>query len=150
MVVFDEGHSHEPRMRGGGVLLKNKLQLVKKRDGRTEVVPVEEVMPFDKGFFLFVRAVQLLIAKNDDFILVGIAGPSGAGKTVFTEKLSEFLPGTACLSMDMYNDSSKIIDDNFDDPRLTDYETLMQNLNDLKKGLTVQVSTPKLMRIIFG
>lgn len=33
----------------------------------------------------------------------------------------------------------QVIDDNFDDPRLTDYETLMQNLADLRAGRTAQV-----------
>ncbi|KAK7292134.1 hypothetical protein RIF29_07853 [Crotalaria pallida] len=41
--------------------------------------------------------------------------------------------------MDNYNDSSRIIDGNFDDPRLTDYDTLLQNIQGLKAGKAVQV-----------
>ena len=45
---------------------------------------------------------------------VGLAGPSGSGKTAFSEKIKSFIPGCALLSMDNYNDGSKVIDGNFD------------------------------------
>ena len=64
--------------------------------------------------------------------------------------------------MDNYNDASRIVDGNFDgkkkihlwylliediwsfllgnvDPRLTDYDTLLKNLEDLKEGKQVEV-----------
>lgn len=41
--------------------------------------------------------------------------------------------------MDNYNDGSKVIDGNFDDPRITDFETLLSNLSDLKNGKPAQV-----------
>jgi uridine kinase len=75
---------------------------------------------------------------------VGLAGPSGSGKTVFSEKVRAFMPGAlprrpaaaaalsrepaarrlterragcAILSMDNYNDASRVIDGNFDGAR---------------------------------
>ena len=45
---------------------------------------------------------------------VGLAGPSGSGKTAFSEKVRSFIPGCALLSMDNYNDASRLIDGNFD------------------------------------
>lgn len=45
---------------------------------------------------------------------VGLAGPSGSGKTAFSAKIKSFIPGCALLSMDNYNDGSKVIDGNFD------------------------------------
>ena len=42
------------------------------------------------------------------------------------------------LQMDMYNDGTKVVDDNFDDPRLTDYDTLLSNISGLMKGEAVQ------------
>ena len=48
---------------------------------------------------------------------VGLAGPSGSGKTAFSEKIKSFIPGCALLSMDHYNDGSKVIDGNFDGGR---------------------------------
>ncbi|OMO60901.1 Uridine kinase [Corchorus capsularis] len=130
--------AESPRPRSG--LLRDQVQLVKKKDSdRYEIVPIEDPLSFEKGFFIVIRACQLLAQKNDGLILVGVAGPSGAGKTVFTEKVLNFMPSIAVITMDNYNDSSRIIDGNFDDPRLTDYDTLLENIHGLKAGKPVQV-----------
>lgn len=97
------------------VLLKDQVRLVKRRDSdRHEIVPIPDPLSFDKGFFVVIRACQLLVQKNDGIILIGLAGPSGAGKTVFTEKILNFMPSIAVISMDNYNDSSRLVDGNFD------------------------------------
>ena len=72
-------------------------------------------------------------------VVVGVAGPSGAGKTVFTEKVQGFLPGLALLQMDMYNDARRLVDSNFDDPRLPDYDCLIDNIRALCAGRAAQV-----------
>ncbi|KAI6683323.1 hypothetical protein NL676_029236 [Syzygium grande] len=127
-----------PRRRSG--LLRDQVQIVKRKDSdRFEIVPIQESLSYEKGFFIFIRACQLLAQKIDGLILVGVAGPSGAGKTVFTEKVLSFMPSIAVITMDNYNDSSRIIDGNFDDPRLTDYDTLLENIHGLKAGKPVQV-----------
>ncbi|XP_010936720.1 inorganic pyrophosphatase TTM2 [Elaeis guineensis] len=134
----DSSIAESPRKKPG--LLRDQVQLVKRKDcDRYEVVPIQDSLSFEKGFFVVIRACQLLAQKNDGIILVGVAGPSGAGKTVFTEKVLNFMPSIALLSMDNYNDSSRIIDGNFDDPRLTDYDTLLENIHGLKEGKSVQV-----------
>lgn len=51
------------------------------------------------------------------------------------------MPSVAVITMDHYNNSNRIIDDNFDDPRLTDYGTLLENTHGLKAGKHVQVPT---------
>ncbi|GMJ00069.1 triphosphate tunnel metalloenzyme 1 [Hibiscus trionum] len=130
--------AESPRRRSG--LLRDQVQLTKRKDcDRYEIVPIEDKLSFEKGFFIVIRACQLLAQKNDGLILVGVAGPSGAGKTVFTEKVLNFMPSIAVISMDNYNDASRIIDGNFDDPRLTDYNTLLENIHGLKAGKPVQV-----------
>ncbi|MBA0834854.1 hypothetical protein Goarm_007176 [Gossypium armourianum] len=130
--------AESPRRRSG--LLRDQVQLIKRKDcDRYEIVPIEDKLSFEKGFFIVIRACQLLAQKNDGLILVGVAGPSGAGKTVFTEKVLNFMPSIAVISMDNYNDASRIIDGNFDDPRLTDYNTLLENIHGLKAGKPVQV-----------
>ncbi|XP_051116866.1 inorganic pyrophosphatase TTM1-like isoform X2 [Andrographis paniculata] len=127
-----------PRRRSG--LLRDQIQLVKKRDSdRYEIAPIPDSLSFEKGFFVVVRACQLLAQKNEGMVLVGVAGPSGAGKTVFTEKILNFMPSVAIINMDNYNDGSRIVDGNFDDPRLTDYETLLENIRGLKEGNPVQI-----------
>ncbi|KAJ0095603.1 hypothetical protein Patl1_16586 [Pistacia atlantica] len=129
-----ESHEKKPG------LLKDQVRLVKKKDSdRYEIVPIQDPLSFEKGFFIVIRACQLLAQKNDGIILIGLAGPSGAGKTVFTEKVLNFMPSIAVLSMDNYNDASRLVDGNFDDPRLTDYDTLLENVQDLKAGKSVQV-----------
>ncbi|KAJ7953996.1 uridine-cytidine kinase C-like [Quillaja saponaria] len=121
-------------------LLKEQVRLVKRKEsGRYEIAPIQDRLSFEKGFFIVIRACQLLAQNNEGIILVGLAGPSGAGKTAFTEKILNFMPSIAVISMDNYNDSSRIVDGNFDDPRLTDYDTLLQNVHDLKLGKAVQV-----------
>ncbi|KAK4260917.1 hypothetical protein QN277_003978 [Acacia crassicarpa] len=121
-------------------LLKDQVFLVKRKDSdRSEIAPIQDQLSFVKGVFVVIRACKLLSENNDGIILVGVAGPSGAGKTVFTDKIVNCMPSIAVISMDNYNDSSRIIDGNFDDPRLTDYDTLLQNLQDLKAGKSAQV-----------
>ena len=124
-------------------LVKDQLTMVHQPqpDGsaKLEICHIDEDLSFDKGFFLTIRAIQLLKKHAQGKpILVGIAGPSGAGKTVFCQKLQDFMPGLCVLSMDMYNDASMLLDGNFDDPRLTDYDLLMENLGDLKAGKTIK------------
>eukprot|EP00879_Flechtneria_rotunda_P021400 GHRR01022557.1.p1 GENE.GHRR01022557.1~~GHRR01022557.1.p1 ORF type:complete len:361 (+),score=111.23 GHRR01022557.1:194-1276(+) len=124
-------------------LLKEKLELekIKTKDGKTRVTlkPIDDELTFDKGFYVFIRALQLLRAHNDGTVLVGLGGASGSGKTAFCEKVKDFMPGITLISMDNYNDASKLVDGNFDDPRLTDYDTLMKNLTDLKAGKPADV-----------
>ncbi|XP_075089430.1 inorganic pyrophosphatase TTM2-like isoform X3 [Nicotiana tabacum] len=121
-------------------LLKDQVRLVKRKDcDRYEIVSIPDNLSFEKGFFIVIRACQLLVQKNDGLIMIGVAGPSGAGKTVFTEKILNFMPSVAVISMDNYNDASRIVDGNFDDPRLTDYDTLLKNINDLKTGKPAEI-----------
>src|ERR1044072_2627310 len=96
-------------------LIKDQVRLVKRKHSeRHEVAPIQDQLSFEKGYFIVFHACQLLVQKNDGIILVGVAGPSGAGKTAFTEKILNILPGIAIISMDNYNDSSRIVDGNFD------------------------------------
>ena len=67
------------------------------------------------------------------------AGASGSGKTTFTSRLKKMLANIVVISLDMYNDGDKVLENNFDDPRIVDYTTLMQNLADLRAGRPTKV-----------
>lgn len=40
-----------------------------------------------QGFYVFIRALQLLRAHNQGVVLVGLGGASGSGKTAFSAKV---------------------------------------------------------------
>jgi len=134
-----------------GSSISSQLSVNRTASGKLMLAPIPEVLSFDTGFFLALRAVQLLrnaseqdsSSCGDDspppLVVVALGGPSGAGKTVFAEKLCNMLPGSALISLDCYNDGSKVRDDNFDDERLTDYDTLLANLSDLRAGKPTEV-----------
>jgi len=95
--------------------LKDQVRLIKRKDcERYEVAPIQNKLSFENGFFIVFHACQLLVQKNDGMILIGVGGPSGAGKTVFAEKIFNSMPDIAVISMDNYSDSSRIVDGNFD------------------------------------
>ncbi|KAF8111373.1 hypothetical protein N665_0076s0346 [Sinapis alba] len=122
-----------PRQRQG--VLRDQVQ----DSERYKIDPIENPLPLEEGFYAVIHASQLLAEKNDGLILVGLAGPSGAGKSFFTEKLLNFLPSAAIINMNSYNDGTRLNDGDFDDQRLTDYDTLLDNIHDLKEGKSVQV-----------
>ncbi|EGG18413.1 adenylate cyclase domain-containing protein [Cavenderia fasciculata] len=110
-----------------------EVELQERADQRWTMKPKQETLSFDKGFFLSVKAIQQLRKKNNGrVIVVGVAGPSGAGKTSLAHKIVSVLPKTVLISLDNYLDSSRqIIEENYDDYRLVDFELLRKNITDL-------------------
>ena len=55
-------------------LLRDVLELVKAHgsNGKTRysIKPLEEKLSFDKGFYVFIRAIQLLVNRNKGVVLV--------------------------------------------------------------------------------
>jgi len=119
-------------------LLRERLAVRPRVDGRPgyELEPLAGELAFEKGLFVLVRALQLLKAHGG--VVVGVAGPSGAGKTQLVARLAELTPLTV-LSLDNYLDTSGLLDANFDDPRLTDFSALTANLEDLVAGRPTEV-----------
>ncbi len=50
--------------------------------------PAGPAPSFLQGFYVFIRALQLMKSHNEGVIVVGLAGASGSGKTAFSEKVS--------------------------------------------------------------
>lgn len=82
-------------------------------------------------------------------IIIGIAGGTGSGKTSVVKKIVEALPAgeVSVLPQDSYyKDSSHIpVEErqkiNFDEPAAFDWELLIQQLQDLKSGKSIEVPT---------
>jgi uridine kinase/adenylate cyclase class IV len=145
-----------------------------------ELEPLPTELSFEKGLFVVVRAIQLLAAAQPgrvrpsraltpphkrrpnnacalQLIVVGLAGPSGAGKTELSRRLHELTPLavlslgaspfawfgssllTARLSADAYLNTAALVDGNYDDPRLTDFDALEATLADLRAGRPARV-----------
>ena len=71
-------------------------------DRRWTIKRLPSELAFDEGFFLSVRAIQTLVSKNQRVIVVGIAGPSGAGKTSLALRISEVLRGTTYVKFGVF------------------------------------------------
>ena len=136
---------------------------------RLELEPLPTELSFEKGLFVVVRAIQLLTAAQPgrvrarrgaaghhasspvkpaaatpecaphaQLVCVGLAGPSGAGKTELSRRLHELTPLTV-LSLDAYLNTAALVDGNYDDPRLTDFDALEATLADLRGSRPAQV-----------
>lgn len=56
-------------------------------------MPISGHLTEDKGLYSVVRAIQMLKTANRGApVLVGLAGPSGAGKTEFSRRLASIIP----------------------------------------------------------
>lgn len=90
--------SRGPPVDQSGALLKSLLRLRPRPDGTgSEIARLPQELSFEKGFFVVVRAIQLLTAQlppGRQTLVVGLAGPSGAGKTELSRRLLEFVPLT--------------------------------------------------------
>lgn len=85
---------------------------------------------FDHGYFLLVKAIQELRGKKGSLVTVGIGGPSGSGKSSLSAKVKSVFGGGIVISMENYREG---VDDT-NDLESVDFNTLVQNLEDLLKG----------------
>lgn len=132
-----------------------------------EIEPIEDELSFDQGFFYAVRAIQELRRvrrmngcsaggggsgggsgndtnnnKEDRVIIVGIAGPAGAGKTYLAKKLASVVHGVV-ISMNRFVRVERAMDQNFEDVSLVDFEAIKQLILHLKQGNST-IHVPKL------
>ena len=85
-------HAHHTQ----GHLLKDQLELVKVRSStgatRYTIKPLDAELTFDKGLFVFVRAVQLLTSHNKDTIVVSDVGIPGQHSLALSPHVPPSLP----------------------------------------------------------
>lgn len=82
-------------------------------------------------------------------LIIGIAGGTGSGKTTVVNKIIDSLPAgeVAVIPQDSYyKDSSHIPPEdrqkiNFDEPAAIEWSLLVEHLNQLKQGKTIQMPT---------
>ena len=77
--------------------------------------------------------------------IIGISGGSGSGKTTIVRRIAEVVPEFTFLAQDSYYRSAEFVDNenitafNFDHPSAFDTELLVEHLQALKAGRSVQV-----------
>ncbi|KAJ3452101.1 uridine-cytidine kinase c [Anaeramoeba flamelloides] len=112
------------------------MEITEKQKGSYKMKKFKDPLHFEEGFFYLIKAIQNLKTKiKKRPVLVAISGPSGAGKTTISNKVLDFFSQAISISMDNYLDTSKhVIDENFDDYRLVDFDLLKKNLQELMDG----------------
>jgi uridine kinase len=77
--------------------------------------------------------------------IIGITGGSGSGKTTIVRRIYEIVPDFICLAQDSYYKSAEFMNNenitafNFDHPAAFDTELIVEHLNALRRGETIQV-----------
>ncbi|KAK3145164.1 hypothetical protein QOZ80_4AG0324270 [Eleusine coracana subsp. coracana] len=90
-------------------------------------------VPFDRGYYLLVKAIQELRERKDGLVVtVGIGGPTGSGKTSLAEKVASVLGCVVIVSMEDYRTGAG--GDEGSDVDAIDFDALARNLQDLVKG----------------
>ncbi|KAL0318464.1 UNVERIFIED_CONTAM: Inorganic pyrophosphatase TTM1 [Sesamum angustifolium] len=120
-----------PRRRSG--LLRDQVQLVRRKDSdRYEIAPIQDPLSFEKGFFVVVRACQLLAQKNEGMVLVG--DPKAIYYFLFVTFEIKYR-----VSDNSFTFKALLAGKERPNPRLTDYDTLLENIRGLKAGSAVQI-----------
>eukprot|EP01112_Ceratiomyxa_fruticulosa_P003393 TRINITY_DN1375_c0_g1_i2.p1 TRINITY_DN1375_c0_g1~~TRINITY_DN1375_c0_g1_i2.p1 ORF type:complete len:262 (-),score=46.58 TRINITY_DN1375_c0_g1_i2:267-1052(-) len=107
--------------------------------GKFEIHKIPHHLSFDQGFYHAIRAIELLAEKNrGSLIIVGIAGPSGSGKTTLASKIAALLDAII-IPLENFIRVEEVREGNMEDPRVVDFDLVVNVLNDLKTKKIAQV-----------
>lgn len=108
--------------------------------GVDEFVAIPHVLSFDQGFFHAIRAIEMMREKRPDrVIIVGVAGPPGSGKTTFARKMHELLGDALVMPLETFVRVDSVIDGNFDDISLVEFDLVVKALTGLKAGNEIEI-----------
>ncbi|KYR00647.1 adenylate cyclase domain-containing protein [Tieghemostelium lacteum] len=108
-----------------------------------EIKTIPYTLSFDQGFFHAIKAIELLAEKDPNkVIVVGIAGPVGAGKSTLAQKIAG-LVNAIVIPLQDFIKLEAVKDNNYDDPVIIDFGKVIETINQLKQGQVVNI--PKLV-----
>ena len=120
--------------------------------GHKEIKSFSASVSLSESLYMAVTALKQLRsassceAASEKLILVGVAGPTGAGKTTLASKLSSMIEGTSVISMRDYfrpskagrrGQKSRLYCDRASDPASFDIPLLVEHLRRLQRGESV-------------
>ncbi|GAM19408.1 hypothetical protein SAMD00019534_025830 [Acytostelium subglobosum LB1] len=109
-----------------------------------EMKPVPNTLSFDQGFFHAIRAIELLTEHDKQrVVVIGIAGPVGAGKTTLAHKISS-LVNAIVFDLQDFIRIDMVKDNNYDDPVLIDFDRVVDTMKRLRMNEVVEI--PKIIR----
>ncbi|EGG22568.1 adenylate cyclase domain-containing protein [Cavenderia fasciculata] len=124
-----------------------ELDIIVELNGQTGVYEMRSIpttLSFDQGFFHAIRAIEMLAESNPQrLIVVGVAGPVGAGKTTLALKMSG-LVGAIVIDLQDFVKMETVKDNNYDDPVSINFDLVVDTINALRRGETVTI--PKLIK----
>ncbi|EGC33490.1 hypothetical protein DICPUDRAFT_98541 [Dictyostelium purpureum] len=116
---------------------------INSQTNKFEIKPVPYTLSFDQGFFHAIRAIELLSEQDPKrTIILGIAGPVGAGKSTLANKIGGLVNGII-VSLQDFVKLENVKDNNYDDPVLIDFDRVVSTLNELKENKTATI--PKIV-----
>lgn len=93
--------------------------------------------------FVLTDVSQLKENYPDRVIVLGIAGPTGSGKTALAERIGAIL-NALIVDVSCFVKIEDVIDQNYEDPTVVDFVTIQETLSQLKSGKKTEIDLPQL------
>lgn len=115
---------------------------VTKVDGVVRLETLAKPLSFEKGFFYLVGAIEMFRQANPDSVLVmGIAGPVGAGKSMLAQRLVSVMGGVM-VTMQSFIRPEAVGDNNRGDPDVTDFGAVRSAIRSFASNKYAMIPDP--------